>query len=139
MFGLLPKLAPMLAHHLSAYVELAAADMTIAAGSLRRRLIAAVIGLVGAVFALLLACGWLLAATWETPWRNIVFGALLLLFVVAAAAGWVRATNKPLGAERPFARLRAEWEQDQRLIHELSSGEAEVLPMAAPERSAVHG
>jgi hypothetical protein len=121
VLSLLPKLAPLAARHLTAYVELAATDATIAAGLLQRRLLAGAISLLGAVFAVLLACTWLLAASWDTPWRDVVFGVLLAMFVAVSTGSWSRATAERPGAIRPFARLRAEWEQDQQLIRDLTA------------------
>jgi len=138
VLSLLPRVAPLAARHLAAYMELAAADAAILARSLARRLIAAAVALLGAIFSLLMGCVWIVTAVWDTPWRGATIAGLLLLFAAVTIAGAVFATRRWPAGHEPFARLRSEWDSDQGLIRELSKpvDGAEPGPIADIRRQA---
>jgi uncharacterized membrane protein YqjE len=120
VLSLLPRVAPLAVRHLAAYMELAAADAAVLARSLTRRLIAAAVALLGAIFSLLMGCVWILTAVWDTPWRGTTIAGLLMLFAAVTVAGAVLAARRWPAGEQPFARVRGEWDSDQSLIRELS-------------------
>lgn len=134
VLSLLPRVVPLAARHLAAYMELAAADAAILARSLAQRLIAAAVALLGAIFSLLMGCVWIVTAVWDTPWRGATIAGLLMLFAVVTIAGAVFAARRwPMGQE-PFARLRSEWDSDQGLIRDLSSEpDAAATPAASAD------
>jgi uncharacterized membrane protein YqjE len=124
VLSLLPKLAPLVVRHLAAYVELAADDATALARLLTQRLVAAAVALLGTIFALLMGCLWIVTAVWDTSWRGPTIGALLVIFAAVAVVGAVIAMRRWSVDQKPFLRLRSEWDNDQSLIGELSEPEA---------------
>jgi uncharacterized membrane protein YqjE len=133
VLSLLPRVAPLAARHVAAYMELAAADAAVLARSLTRRLIAAAVALLGAIFSLLMGCVWIVTAVWDTPWRGATIAGLLLLFVALTIVGAVFAARRwPVGRQ-PFARLRGEWDSDQSLIRELSEPVGDADPVASAD------
>jgi uncharacterized membrane protein YqjE len=132
--SLLPTAAPIVARHLGAYVELAAAEATELARVLARRLLAAALALLGIVFMLLVGCVWLVGAVWETPWRDPTLASLTLLFAVLAVGGWVLAARRWETAAAPFSVLRKEWASDRRLFSEMAAAGPET---AEPATSAL--
>jgi uncharacterized membrane protein YqjE len=132
MLNLLPKLAPLAVQHLSAYVELAAAESSLFARDLTARLVAAAVALLGAIFTLMIGTLWILASVWDTTWRNPVIAALFLLFAAVAVVGVVIAVRRwPLGKE-PFSQLRDEWNRDQTMMRECSEPPAGEASFAEP-------
>jgi uncharacterized membrane protein YqjE len=117
---LIPRLAPIAVRHLSAYVDLATADLQVLAKLLVRRLVVVAIAMAATLVSLLLACTWVITSAWDTSWRNQSIGLLLLLFMVLAAASAGFASRRWGVDQHPFARLRDEWQCDQQLISELS-------------------
>jgi len=134
---LLPKLAPVLARHIAAYAELTASDVTGAARFLARRLVAGAVAVIAAFFALAIACTWIVAASWNTPWRTPVMGTLLSLFAAIAVgcAWWV--TRRSAAGASPFCDLRAEWDRDQALLDDLSESRVGSGVIGAPPSVAV--
>jgi len=133
VLSLLPRVAPLAARHLAAYVELAAADAALLARSLARRLIAAAVALLGAIFSLLMGCVWILTAVWETPWRGATIAGLLMLFTAVAIVGAVFAARRWPAGHEPFARLCGEWDSDQSLIREFSKPVDDAAPVASSD------
>jgi hypothetical protein len=129
--ALLPAAAPIVARHLGAYVELAAADGAVLARSLAQRLIAAAVALLGIFFTLLLSCVWLVSAVWATPWRGPTLAALILLFAALALAGSVIVVRRWRSATAPFARLRREWECDRRLVSDWETDRPDAAESAS--------
>jgi uncharacterized membrane protein YqjE len=130
--NLLPQIAPVVARHVAAYVELAAADAKQQALLLSRRLMAAAVALLGATFALLLSCAWIVATVWDSPWRSQALAALIMLFVVTAAVGALIATRRGDAASETRSNLQTEWTSDQNLIQELSGKAADAGAPAVP-------
>jgi uncharacterized membrane protein YqjE len=116
----LPGLAPIIVKHLGAYVELAMTDASQLMQSLMRRMLGALVALVGVVVSLMLGCTWLISVAWNTPWRDATIAALLVAFVMMAIGGTVTALRSWPIANAPFARLRSEWSGDQTLLDEMS-------------------
>jgi uncharacterized membrane protein YqjE len=130
--SLLPQIAPLVARHVAAYIELAAADARQQARLLSRRLIAAAVALLGTLFAVLFGCAWFVAAVWDSPWRSHALAALIVLFAVIALAGALVATRRAGAVTETRANLQAEWTSDQNLIHELSGKSADTIAPAVP-------
>ncbi len=129
---LLPQIAPLVARHIAAYVELAAADAQQQAQVLSRKLIAAAVALLGGMFALLLMCVWIVVAAWDSPWRSQVLIALILLFAAVAAIAALVATRRSDAATETHSVLQTEWVSDQNLIQELSGKTADAIAPATP-------
>jgi hypothetical protein len=123
VLSLLPKLTPVMARHLAAYVELAADDATVLARLLTRRLVAAAVALLGAIFTMLMGCLWIVTAVWDTSWRGLTIGALLVIFAAITAVGALIAMRRWSVDQKPFLRLRREWDSDQSLIADLAETE----------------
>jgi uncharacterized membrane protein YqjE len=130
--SLLPQIAPLVARHVAAYIELAAADARQQARLLSRRLIAAAVALLGTLFAVLLSCAWFVAAVWDSPWRSQAFAALIMLFAVIATVAALIATRRDDAIAETRANLQTEWTSDQNLIHELSGKTADATAPAMP-------
>ena len=120
--------APLLATHASAYGELIADDMFTAWQVYRQRLWVGIVLIVAIMIALLLACAWLIAFTWDTPERLGTIGALTGLFcVVSIIAGVLmyRIQSRPM---RLLDQTRQEWHKDCLLVEELISAAREPAP-----------
>jgi uncharacterized membrane protein YqjE len=117
----LPRALPALVRHLASYVELAGGELQTAVGEVRRRALYGALAAVAAFLSVLLLIGWILAATWDGPWRMHAFAALVAAFAIAAVVLFSAAARKP----RPsFERLRREWAADRELLHRrIQSGE----------------
>jgi hypothetical protein len=133
--ALLPTAAPILARHLGAYAELAAADAAQLAHLLAQRLVAAAVALLGIIFTLLLGCVWLLGMVWDTPWRSATLAALILLFAAVATTGAVLAARRWKTGAAPFAALCQQLEIDRLLISAHTAPESDLaVPAMAPQQ-----
>jgi len=119
---LLPKFAPIVARHFTAYLDLFADDAAELGTHMARRIVAIVVALLALSFTLAMACVWILSAVWDTPWRYFGIAGLLLVFAIATVVAWLTAVKRPEPAWSPFHRLRAEWTLDEQLIAELLQG-----------------
>jgi len=106
-WAVLSAILPVLQRHLKAYAQAAAEDAALWAQDLRRRLLAACVALVAVLMLLMLGCAWLVGSVWNTPWRNPVLGALLVVFLVCAIIGAVLALKSFKPDQTPFSRLRS--------------------------------
>jgi len=116
--GLLPKFAPIVARHFAAYLELLADEAAELASQAAMRVVAMVIALLSASFAIAMGCVWILDAVWDTQWRQLAIACLFAVFTIGAIIAMVVATKGKGDELPPFSRLRAEWDQDQQLIAE---------------------
>jgi uncharacterized membrane protein YqjE len=123
MRSLLAPLVPAVLRHLQAYAEIAGADARDAAASVARRLLALLLAAVASFIALLMFCAWLLALTWDGPWRMWAAGGLALAFAGAAAALAIPVLRRRTRANAEFfARVRQEWNRDRELIDRALNG-----------------
>jgi hypothetical protein len=132
MIESLPKLAPLVLRHLAAYLELTAEEVAALVRDLTQRVLAVAMALVAGIVALLLGCLWVTALAWDTPWRGMVIGSLVVLFGLTAAILGARATRGWKPGQRPFARLRTEWESDQLLLQDAfapASADTQLQPL----------
>ncbi|MGH8264927.1 MAG: hypothetical protein ACRETU_00480 [Steroidobacterales bacterium] len=113
----LQRAAPVLLRHLSAYAELAGQDLAASRLEFAARARSALILVVSAVFALVMLCACVIAATWDTPYRLVAVASLAALFVIIAGAAAIHLARSP--AQRAFAAVRREWRQDRALIEQL--------------------
>jgi hypothetical protein len=124
VISLLPRVLPLLVRHLTAYGELAGADMALLMRALAQRLVAAAVALLSVAFAVLTGCAWIVMGVWNTPWREPTLALMLLAFTgVAVSAAMLAMRRWPAGSE-PLSRLRAEWHSDQLVISGLLATEA---------------
>ena len=115
MIATISRLAPAILRHLDAYVEIAAEDARELVAAKVGRLLAVLIAAAAASFSVLMLCIWMLAVTWDGPYRAWVPAGLALIFALCAAVLAYRA-RRP--AEKPFERLRREWRKDRELIEQ---------------------
>jgi len=110
----LQRAAPVLLRHLSAYAELAGQDLAASKVEFAARARSALILVVSTVFALVMLCACVIAATWDTPYRLAAVASLAGLFLIIAAAAAIHLARSP--AQRAFAAVRREWRQDRALL-----------------------
>lgn len=123
MASLLAPLVPAILRHIDAYAEIAGEDARDAAVAVGRRLLALLLATAASFIALLLFCVWLLALTWDGPWRTWTAAGLAIAFAVGAATLAVpvlRRRAKP--GELLFTRLREELNRDRALIDRALNG-----------------
>jgi len=108
---------------LDAYAEIAGADARDAAASVARRLLALLLAAAASFIALLMFCAWLLALTWDGPWRTWTAAGLALAFALAAAGLAIPVLRRRTQAGTNFfPRLRSEWHRDRELIDRALNG-----------------
>jgi len=117
MRSMLARLVPALLRHLEGYAEIAGEDARDAAAIVARRLLALLLGVAAAFIALLMFCAWLLALTWDGPWRLWTAAGLALAFAAAAAGLAIPTLRRHSKTDaRFFSRVRHEWDRDRELI-----------------------
>ena len=116
-------LVPAIMRHLRAYAEVAGEDARDAAAVVARRLFVLLLAAAGAQIALLMLCAWILALTWDGPWRAWTAAGLALAFAAGAAGlaiPLLRRRAKPRAVF--FTRVRNEWDRDRDLIERALNG-----------------
>lgn len=124
----LPKAVPILLRHLLAYAELAAADLRRYRRFAAIRLLAVLVALVGAWFALAMMCIAVVALWWDTPHRMTAILSLLGLFLLLTAGALAVALSGRGEEARLFSRAGAEWAKDRVILDRLLEGEPEPAP-----------
>jgi uncharacterized membrane protein YqjE len=119
MIDRLSAVAAIAVRHAGAYTDLILSDLDAASAALGRRLLAAAVMACALVFAILMGCVWLIAATWETVARYWVIAGLLGLFLAIAAAAFWRLRLLTAGAPGVLPQTAGEWAKDRRLLEEL--------------------
>jgi uncharacterized membrane protein YqjE len=123
MRSLLAPLVPAVLRHLQAYAEIAGADARDAAASVARRLLVVLLAAAAALIALLMFCAWLLALTWDGPWRAWTAAGLALAFAAGAAGLAIPALRRRARPDPEFfPRVRQEWGRDRELIERAVNG-----------------
>ena len=123
MRSMLAPLVPAVLRHLEAYAEVAGADARDAAATVARRLFALLLAAASAFIALLMFCAWLLALTWDGPWRVWTAAGLALAFAAAAAGLAIPVLRRRTKADTMFfSRVRNEWSRDRELIDRALNG-----------------
>jgi uncharacterized membrane protein YqjE len=116
-FMRLKRIASALTRHAVAYNDLvvaAAAEWKTAA---LRRAALALIGVTLGTSAIVIAAAWLLFSFWDSPGRNWIAAALVLVLAAGAFAALRTAASASPGPRQQ--RLRAEWQQDMAVMTEL--------------------
>ncbi len=117
MRSIIARLVPALLRHLEGYAEVAGEDARDAAAIIARRLLGLLLGVAAAFIALLMFCAWLLALTWDGPWRMWTAGGLALAFAAGAASLAIPALRRRSKADaKLFSRVRHELDRDRELI-----------------------
>jgi uncharacterized membrane protein YqjE len=119
MIERLSAVATIAVRHAGAYTDLILSDLEVASAALRQRLLAAAVMACALMFAILMGCVWLIAATWDTVARYWVIAGLLGLFLAIAAAAFWRLTLLTAGAPGVLPQTAGEWAKDRRLLEEL--------------------
>jgi uncharacterized membrane protein YqjE len=119
MIERLSAVATIAVRHAGAYTDLILSDLEVASAALRQRLLAAAVMACALMFAILMGCLWLIAATWDTVARYWVIAGLLGLFLAIAAAAFWRLTLLAAGAPGVLPQTAGEWAKDRRLLEEL--------------------
>src|SRR5258705_13673787 len=91
----LQRAAPVLLRHLSAYAELAGQDLAASKIDFAARARSALILVMSTVFALVMLCACVIAATWDTPYRLAAVASLAGLFVIIAGAAALHLGRSP--------------------------------------------
>ena len=124
--NVLPKVTPVLARHLTAYLDLLADEAAELGSLLAARAIATLIAILTASFAIALGCVWILNTVWDTQWRQVAIIMLFAVFIIATVVAVLIATRRSTAERMPFHRLRSEWHQDQQLIKEFMNAHPEL-------------
>jgi uncharacterized membrane protein YqjE len=123
LLWLLPKAAPVLLRHFVAYAELAGLDLAKTQRELAAQLVASALLFIGVFFALMMGCLWVVAYTWDTPYRMTAIawlcGGFLLVAVIAALF-----RSSVSRAQSPFlASVRREWQEDRVILERILSSD----------------
>jgi uncharacterized membrane protein YqjE len=119
MIERLSAVATIAVRHAGAYTDLILSDLDAASAALADRLLAAAVMAGALVFAILMGCVWLIAATWDTVARFWVIAGLLGLFLAIAAAAFWRLRRLTAAAPGVLPQAAGEWAKDRRLLEEL--------------------
>lgn len=111
--------ASLVVRHVRAYGDLIADDVESASAALVRRLWVGIVLAAAVAFSVVMACVWVIAATWDTPARQWLIGGLFGLFVLASVAAFLvlKALNNP--PPRLLPKTRLEWEKDRVLLDDI--------------------
>ena len=115
----LPRAAPILLRHLSAYAELVEQDLAVAQRQISARLVAIALILLTGLFTLLLICAAIIGATWDTPQRMMAFYWMIGVFAVLLlmALGYLSRINSQ--SDSLFANVKREWVIDRVVLDRL--------------------
>ncbi len=119
MIERLSAVASIAVRHAGAYTDLILSDLDAASAALGQRLLAAAVMACALVFAVLMGCVWLLAATWDTAAHYWVIASLLGLFLAIAAAAFWRLRLLTASAPGVLPQTAGEWAKDRQLLEEL--------------------
>jgi uncharacterized membrane protein YqjE len=120
---MLPKAAPVLMRHITAYLELAALDLAQWRREFTASLLAMVIAGVAVFFTVLLICAAVIAASWDTPHRVAAIVWMAAFFLLVAIVALIY-RSKSAKQQAPFlASVRREWQQDVVILERILSDE----------------
>jgi uncharacterized membrane protein YqjE len=123
MLWSLPKAAPVLLRHLAAYVELAALDVAKAQREITTQLLASAIVAVSILFALLMGCLGVVAATWNTPYRLSAIAWMGGGFVVLAVGAAIYKARIARAQTPILDSVRREWHADRMILERILASE----------------
>jgi hypothetical protein len=104
---------------IGAYGDVLIADFEASSRNAIGRLRATVLLTIASVFAAALGCTWLIAATWNTPARNGVLLALVLISACTAVASLVVLRRLRQQAPPLMSRTAGEWAKDRQLLNDV--------------------
>jgi uncharacterized membrane protein YqjE len=125
MLWSLPKAAPVLLHHLVAYVELAGLDLAKTQREVTAQLMASAVLLISAFFALLMGCLAVVASTWNTPHRLTAIAWMCGGFLVLAALAALFRSRLARDQSPFLASVRREWQEDRLILERILASERE--------------
>jgi uncharacterized membrane protein YqjE len=119
----LPKAAPALLRHVAAYVDLAALDLARTGREIAAELVASAVIVIGALFAVFMACLAVVACTWDTPHRVGAIAWMGGFFLVVAVVAAVYRSNAVRARSSFLASVRRQWQEDRVLLERLLSSD----------------
>jgi len=125
LLWLLPKAAPALLRHLTAYVELAALDFAQFQRDIAASIVAFAVLAVSLFFAVLMGCAAVIALTWDTPHRVSAIAWMGGGFVVIAIVAAIYRSKAASDQASIFTSLRREWREDSVMWERILSDEEE--------------
>jgi uncharacterized membrane protein YqjE len=128
MIDRLTAVASIAVRHANAYTDLIRSDLEASSAGVRSRVVAGAVMACASVLAVMMACVWLIAATWDTAARIWVIAILLALFLTIATAAFWRLRRLAAGAPAVLALTAGEWAKDRQLLEELFERERAVSP-----------
>jgi hypothetical protein len=126
-----PRMAPHVVRHLGALARIGAQDARQAAAAYGRFATRLAIAGAAAFFAVLMACAWILAATWDTEYRAWAAGGLTALFAIVALV-MLSSARKGGAGSAAFEATKRNLELDRQLYAELRPEQAHE-PAPPPE------
>jgi uncharacterized membrane protein YqjE len=121
----LPRVAPVLLRHFTAYLELVSLDIARAQRELVAELIAIAIVAVCGLLALLMGCLVVVACTWNTPYRVTAVACMGGGFLIVAVAAGVYRSNASKAKSEFLASVKQAWAQDRLLFESILSSDEE--------------
>ena len=121
----LPKAAPALLRHITAYAELAAIDFARARREIGAIVVCTAVAAVGLLFFLWLACLGVIAYYWDTSYRVAAIGWLAGGFLLIAVVMMIYVASLSR-ARTPFLTdIRREWHEDREIVERVLSTDEE--------------
>ncbi len=121
----LPKAAPLLLRHFSAYMELVSLDLAQAQRELVAELLAVAVIAICALLALLMGCLTLIACTWDTPYRVTTVACMGGGFIIIAIVAAVLRSNAAKAKSEFLASVKQQWVEDRVLLERILSSDSE--------------
>ncbi len=121
LLWLLPKAAPALLRHLSAYADLAGYDIARMERELAARIAAFVVVAVCVFFAVVMGCAAVLALTWDTPHRLAAIVWLGGGFLVVALIAIIYQSNLRRSHAPFLESVRGQWQEDKVILERILS------------------
>jgi len=118
MLQALQRAVPILLRHLDGYIELAEQDWAAAKITARERLQTWAVLLVGSLFALFSLYVFVIALTWDTPYRLLAIGILAAISAALVVGAAMRLKRRD---DHAFSAVRREWERDRAVVQRLLS------------------
>jgi uncharacterized membrane protein YqjE len=118
----LPKATPALIRHIGAYAELLAYDLEQAKKEALSGIAAALVIMTALLFAILMGCAAVIAATWDTPHRLAAIGWLGGGFLALAIIAMIY-RSKSVRHAAFLASVREAWKEDSVILQRIVADE----------------
>ena len=119
MFDRITSAAPLLLRLAGGYGAVITDDVQSALDAVGRRLWLGVMLGVAALLTLLLASTWVIAWSWDTPWRMWAIGGLTGVFALVSLVTCIVLQTKQTWPNGLLPQTRLELSKDQRLVEDL--------------------